>query len=130
MSEELKQQILEMCVGLAAYELVLLVISALFFRELNVFLGILAGTLAAVAFLCHMGYSVEHCVESGDPDYAGKTMRAHAIQRMASVLVFAIVLAKFTDFNLVAAMAALLGVKAGAYLYPAIHKFLIRKAKK
>lgn len=130
MSEELKQQILEMGVGLAGYELILVIISALFFRELNVFLGILAGTAAAAAFLCHMGYSVEHCVESGDPDYAVKTMRAHAMQRMASVLVFAIVLANFTDFNMVAAMVAILGVKAGAYCYPAVHKFLIRKAEK
>lgn len=130
MSEELKKQILEMCIGLAAYELVLVLLCLVFFCEPYVFLGLLVGTIAAVVFICHIGYSVEYCVESGDPDFAKRTMQAHAVQRMAAVLALAAVLARFTEINIVAVMAAILGVKPGAYLYPVVHKILIRKSEK
>ncbi len=127
MGKDLKEQIFEMCIGVVAYELILCVICLIFFREWNVFLGILVGTLGAMAFIVNIGQSVEQCVDSEDPDYAKKSMRAHSVRRQMTVLIVTVLAAKFTDMNLVAAMAALLGIKPGAYLYPIVHKLRNRK---
>lgn len=118
----MRSQVLEMCIGLGIYELVLAIVCVCLFCERNVFWGLFAGMIAAILYLVHMGYSVQRCIQCADPDHAEKLMRGYVGQRMAGILVFALVLTTVTEFNLVAAMAAILGVKAGAYFYPAVHK--------
>ncbi len=130
MSEETKRQVLEMSAGVLLHNLILFVVCVIWFRELSVLLGILAGTCGAEALLVSMARSTELCVASGDENYARRKMTFHALARSFSVLLAAALLWKFTDINILAAVLGTLGLKTGAYLYPVIHKFLNHPAGK
>lgn len=123
MSDETKRQVLEMCAGIAIHNLILAAGSLIWFRKASVFWGIFAGALAAVAMLVSMARSVELCLDLGDPDAAKKKMTVHSLLRSVAVMAAAAVLWKFTDFNILAFILGILGLKTGAYLYPVIHKF-------
>lgn len=128
-SEEVKKQVIEMSVGIVFHNLVLFFISLIWFRRMPVFLGILAGMTAAVLLLISMARSTELCVEAADEDYAKRKMTIHAILR--SLVVFAViaVLWKFAVVDLFALILGILGLKTGAYLYPAVHRFLNREKR-
>lgn len=123
MSEETKQQVLEMCVGIALHNLVLAGICLIGFRGLPVFLGIASGALAAVILLVSMAHSTELCVELADEDAAKKKMTVHSMMRSFGIIVTVALLWKFTNFNILTFILGILGLKTGAYLYPVIHKF-------
>lgn len=124
MSEETKRQVLEMCVGIGIHNAVLAVICLIWFRELPVFLGILAGFLIAVALLISIARTTELCVESGSENFATKKMASHAVLRSLGAVAAIGILWKFTDINILTVALGALGMKTGAYLYPAVHKLL------
>ena len=117
-----------MSVGIVLHNLVLFLVSLIWFRRAPVFLGIFAGMAAALLLLCSMAYSTELCVESGDEDYARKKMVFHAVIRSLSVFAAIALLWKFTEVSLLALALGILGLKTGAYLYPTVHKFLNHRA--
>lgn len=130
MSEETRRQVLEMSVGIVLHNLLLAAVCLIWFRELPVFWGILAGAAGAELLLVSMAYSTELCVAAGNENYAKRKMILHALARSFSVLAAAALLWKFTDINILAAILGTLGLKTGAYLYPVIHKFLNHPAGK
>ncbi len=126
MSEETKRQV-EMSVGIVAHNLVIFLVCLIWFRSLSNFLGVLAGMAAAILSLCSMAYSTELCVDAADENYAQRKMTIHAVCR--SLLLFALMafLWKFTEINFFTVVLGILGLKTGAYLYPAVHKFMNHK---
>ncbi len=82
---------------------------------------------AAILSLCSMAYSTELCVDAADENYAQRKMTIHAVCR--SLLLFALMafLWKFTEINFFTVVLGILGLKTGAYLYPAVHKFMNHK---
>lgn len=127
MSEETKRQVVEMSVGIVAHNLVIFLVCLIWFRSLSNFLGVLAGMAAAILSLCSMAYSTELCVDAADENYAQRKMTIHAVCR--SLLLFALMafLWKFTEINFFTVVLGILGLKTGAYLYPAVHKFMNHK---
>lgn len=127
MSEETKRQVVEMSVGIVAHNLVIFLVCLIWFRSLFNFLGVLAGMAAAILSLCSMAYSTELCVDAADENYAQRKMTIHAVCR--SLLLFALMafLWKFTEINFFTVVLGILGLKTGAYLYPAVHKFMNHK---
>lgn len=122
MSDEIKQQMMEMSVGIVLHNLVLLLGSLIWFRELPVILGILIGAVGAAAMLYSMAWSTELCAGSGSENYARKKMTLHAVLRGLTAIVVIIVLWRFTNINPLAVVLGMLGLKSGAYLYPTVHR--------
>lgn len=128
MSEETKRQVIEMSLGIVAHNLVIFLICLIWFRSLQNLLGVLIGMAAAILSLCSMAHSTELCVEAADEDYAKRKMTVHAICRSLAVFAVLALLWKFTEINLFTVVLGILGLKTGAYLYPAVHKFMDHKA--
>ena len=122
MSEQIKKQVFEMSVGLLIHNVALFLISLIWFRRLPVFLGILVGMLTAVGLLISMARSTELCVEAADEDFAKRKMTIHAVLRSLTVFAVIAVLWKPGIVDLLALILGILGLKTGAYLYPAVHK--------
>lgn len=127
MSDEIKQQVLEMSAGIVLHNLILLVGSLIWFRELSVILGILVGAAGAIALLYSMAWSTELCAGSGSENYARKKMTVHAIIRGLTVMVVILALWQFANINPLAAALGVLGLKSGAYLYPTVHRHWLHK---
>lgn len=130
MSEATKKQVLLMCVGIVLHNLILFAICLIWFRRASVFLGLLAGAAAAVVLLASMARSAELCVEIAEEKSARRKMTAHMLFRTFFLLVLAAVLWKFTDINILAMAFGCLGLKTGAYLYPAVKRLYDRRAGK
>lgn len=130
MSDKIKKQVLEMSAGIMIHALFLMIGAAIWFRSLEVFLGILVGAAAAVVLLWSMAYSTEMCMEYGDEEFARKKMVMHSGFRSLAILAGLFAIWKFTNISLLAAALGVLGLKTGAYLYPAVHRFIAKKDKK
>lgn len=130
MSDATKKQVLLMCVGIALHNLILFAICLIWFRNVPTLLGVVIGAAAAVLLLLSMARSTELCVEAAEENYARRKMTLHALLRSFSVLILAAILWKFTEINILAAVLGTLGLKTGAYLYPAVKKIFDHKAER
>lgn len=117
-----------MSVGIVLHNLVLFFVCLIWFRSVQAFLGILLGLLAAVAMLISMAYSAELCADSGDENYARRKMTIHAAVRSLALFAAIALSWKLLGANLLTLFLGILGLKTGAYLYPAVHKFLNHRA--
>lgn len=130
MGEETKKQVLEMSIGIIAHNLVLFFICMIWFRSVPVLAGNLVGMIAAVGLLCSMAHSTELCVEAADENYAKRKMTIHAVLRSLFLFAAIVLLWKFLRINLLSLALGIMGLKTGAYLYPAVHKFMNHRTGK
>ena len=127
LSRPTKRLILEMSVGVILYNVVLGVLAWIFLPRYSVevmpvILGLLLGAAGAVLMLVHMAVMTERVLESRSEAYANKTTVMHSMIRK---LVFVAALFFFWNWfriNLLAMVIGAMGMKAGAYLQPLIHK--------
>lgn len=134
MSKETKTLVLEMSVGVLCYELILVVISWLFYLKLKfllgpVILGLAAGFLSDIFMLIHMAYITERAADSMDEAYANKTTLIHATIRKVAFIVVLVFLGTRPQINAVAMIIGALGLKAGALLQPVVHKVFSHRRK-
>ena len=94
-------------------------------EPVNVSLGVLVGTLLALAGIWHMWKVLDTALDLGDG--AQKYLTARSLLRyLAFVVVFAVLMAtKWADP--LAAFAALMGIKISAYLQPFVHNYKEKK---
>lgn len=133
MSKETKRLVLEMCVGMFCYVLILGVVSVLFHERLGfrlgpVLVGILAGFAADVLMLVHMAYITERAADSMDEVYANKTTLVHSMVRKVVFVIALVYLGTRPQVNPVAMIIGALGLKAGAFLQPLVHRAFLRGA--
>lgn len=135
LSRPTRRLILEMSVGVILYNVVLSVLAWIFHPKLEqilqpwypaeampVVLGLMLGAAGAVLMLIHMAVMTERVLESRNEAYANKTTVMHGMIRK---LVFVAALIFFWNWfriNLLAMVIGAMGMKAGAYLQPLIHK--------
>ena len=127
LSRPTKRLILEMSVGVVLYNTVLSVLAWLFLPRYSaevvpVVLGLCLGAVGAILMLVHMAVMTERVLESRNEAYANKTTVMHSMIRK---LVFVAALIFFWNWfriNLLAMVIGAMGMKAGAYLQPLIHK--------
>ena len=126
-SKETKKLIKEMSVGIVLYNLILAVLAFLLMRYLDrpvqpVMGGIAFGTVSAVLMIIHMGITTERTLGSGNEAYANKNTVIHSLLRkVIYVAVLGLIWYVFR-IDLLAAIIASMGMKAGAYLQPWVHK--------
>ncbi len=122
-----KQLILEMSVGIVLYNLVLGILAWVLLPKtsypvLPVIKGLFAGALGAILMLVHMAVMTERVLESQNENYANRTTVIHGIIRKVVFVAALLACWRWFQIDLLAAVIGAMGMKAGAYLQPLVHK--------
>ena len=129
MSNHLRHLVLEMSVGMFAYVLILGVLAVIFQNGLGsmgfllgpVLVGLFLGFLADVLMLIHMASVTERAADSQDEVYANKTTMVQSVIRRVVFIAALFILGSRPQVDAVAMIIGALGLKAGAFLQPAVH---------
>lgn len=129
-----KRLILEMSVGIVLYNLVLGIIAWVLLPKTSypvfpVLKGLFAGAAGAILMLVHMAVMTERVLDSQNESYANKTTVVHGIIRKLVFVVALLACWRWFQIDLLAAVIGAMGMKAGAYLQPLVHKVSSRGEK-
>ncbi len=127
LSKPTRRLLLELLVGVALYNLLLILLACVllpgcFYPVKPVVLGLLLGGSGAALMLFHMAIMTERVLSSQNEEYANKST---VVQGLLRKLVFVAVLLlcwRGLKIDLLAAVIGAMGMKAGAYLQPLIHR--------
>ena len=134
MSSHLRHLVLEMSVGMFAYVCILGILAVIFQNGLGsmgfslgpVLLGLFLGFAADVLMLVHMAGVTERAADSQDEVYANKTTMVQSVIRRVVFIIALFVLGSRPQIDAVAMIIGALGLKAGAFLQPAVHRTFFR----
>ncbi len=132
LSRSTKQLLVEMSIGIILYNLLLgvlawVILSGTSYQVSSVLWGLLAGAVGAILMLIHMAVIMERALDSQNESYANKTTIVQGMIRKV-VLVAALLLCwRVFRVNPLAMVIGIMGMKAGAYLQPLIHKILSKE---
>ena len=132
LSRSTKQLLVEMSIGIILYNLLLgvlawVILSGTSYQVSSVLWGLLAGAVGAILMLIHMAVIMERALDSQNESYANKTTIVQGMIRKV-VLVAALLLCwRVFRVNPLAMVIGIMGMKAGAYLQPLIHKTLSKE---
>ena len=138
MSNHLRHLVLEMSVGMFAYVLILGVLAVIFQNGLGsmgfllgpVLVGLFLGFLADVLMLIHMASVTERAADSQDEVYANKTTMVQSVIRRVVFIAALFILGSCPQVDAVAMIIGALGLKAGAFLQPAVHRTIFGSGNK
>ena len=138
MSNHLRHLVLEMSVGMFAYVLFLGVLAVIFQNGLGsmgfllgpVLVGLFLGFLADVLMLIHMASVTERAADSQDEVYANKTTMVQSVIRRVVFIAALFILGSRPQVDAVAMIIGALGLKAGAFLQPAVHRTIFGSGNK
>lgn len=122
-----KRLILEMSVGIVLYNLVLGILAWILLPKtsypvLPAIKGLFVGALGAVLMLVHMAVMTERVLDSQNENYANRITVVHGILRKLVFVAAILACWKWFRIDLLAAVIGAMGMKAGAYLQPLVHK--------
>ena len=132
LSRSTKQLLVEMSIGIILYNLLLgvlawVILSGTSYQVSSVLWGLLAGAVGAILMLIHMAVIMERALDTQNESYANKTTVVQGMIRKV-VLVAALLLCwRVLRVNPLAIVIGIMGMKAGAYLQPLIHKILSKE---
>ena len=132
LSRSTKRLLVEMSIGIILYNLLLGVLAWVFlsgtsYQVSSVLWGLLAGAVGAILMLIHMAVIMERALDSQNESYANKTTVVQGMIRKV-ILVAALLLCwRVFRVNPLAMVIGIMGMKAGAYLQPLIHKILSKE---
>ena len=132
LSRSTKQLLVEMSIGIILYNLLLgvlawVILSGTSYQVSSVLWGLLAGAVGAILMLIHMAVIMERALDSQNESYANKTTVGQGMIRKV-ILVAALLLCwRVFRVNPLAMVIGIMGMKAGAYLQPLIHKILSKE---
>ena len=111
---------------------VLLLGSFFLYPRASVFAGLLLGMVLALAMFLSMALVLDRSMKSQDPRTVQKRgIVSAAVRYLLLIAILVIVINWFSDrFNPVAVVIGVLGLKAGAFLQPVIHKIAARFANR
>ena len=129
LSKSTKRLLVEMSVGIVLYNLLLGVLATLFLPKtsypvLPVLKGLFVGALGAVLMLIHMAVTTERVLDSQNPGYANKYTVMQSMIRKVVFVAAIFCCWRVLEADLLAAAIGAMGLKAGAYLQPLIHRVL------
>ncbi len=131
MGKETKNLVLEVSCGIILFTLAAMAVAGIVYPRTSVFLGLLLGMVLALAMFISMAEITDRSMKTGDPSTVQKrTVIGSVIRYIVLFAVLVIVVVYFPDrINAVALVIGVLGLKAGAYLQPVIHRILSRGKK-
>ena len=138
MSSHLRHLVLEMSVGMFAYVSVLGVLAIVFRNGLGsmgfalgpVLAGLFLGFAADVLMLIHMAGVTQRAADSQDEAYANRTTVVQSVIRRLVFIVALFILGSRPQIDAVAMIIGALGLKAGAFLQPAVHRTIFGSGNK
>ena len=121
-----------------AYVLILGVLAVIFQNGLGsmgfllgpVLVGLFLGFLADVLMLIHMASVTERAADSQDEVYANKTTMVQSVIRRVVFIAALFILGSRPQVDAVAMIIGALGLKAGAFLQPAVHRTIFGSGNK
>ena len=127
LSKSTKRLLAEMSAGIIFYDLVLIVLSFLLLPRVSypiipVILGLIVGAAGAICMLIHMAVTTERVLDSGSENYANKYTVAQSMLRKLVFVAVLLICWKVLRIDLLAAVIGAMGMKAGAYLQPLVHR--------
>ena len=130
MTDNTKHLVFEMSIGMFLYVLVLGVLAVVFrgglermgFFLVPVLLGLACGFVADVLMLIHMAQVTERVADSMNENYANKTTVIQSMIRRVIFIIALFVLGSRPQIDAVAMIIGALGLKAGAFLQPVVHR--------
>lgn len=133
LSKKSRQLLLELSVGVILYNLILGILAWFFlpgiaYPVMPVLKGLLLGGAGAIVMLVHIAVMTERVIDSQNESYANKTTVLHSMFRKLVFIAALIFCWQFFRIDLLAAVLGAMGMKAGAYLQPLVHKVFSRKS--
>lgn len=131
MGKETKNLVLEVSSGIVIFTLAAMLAALIVYPQASVFAGLLLGMVLALAMFFSMAVVLESSMKREDSRVVQKWTVVSSVIRYAVLFaVLVIVVVWFPDrINAVALVIGVLGLKAGAYLQPVIHKLVSRGKK-
>ncbi|ADL06514.1 ATP synthase subunit I [Lacrimispora saccharolytica] len=131
MGKETKNLMLEVSAGIVFFTVAAMVAACFMYPNRAVFAGLLLGMVIAMAMFLSMALVLERSMKTEDPKTVQKRSVISAVIRYLLLIVILVtVIIRFSGwFNPVAVVIGVLGLKAGAFLQPAIHKIAVRRTK-
>lgn len=131
MGKDTKNLVLEVSAGIVLFTLVAMAVAGIVYPRASVFLGLLLGMVLALAMFLSMAEIMDRSMRTGDAATVQKrTVIGSVVRYIVLFAVLVIVVVWFPDrINAVALVIGVLGLKAGAYLQPAIHRVLFREKR-
>jgi len=133
LSKNSRQLLLELSVGVVLYNLLLGILAWFFLPRIAwpvmpVLKGLLLGGAGAIAMLVHIAIMTERVLDSQNESYANKTTVLYGMIRKLVFIAAVIFCWQFFRIDLLATVLGAMGMKAGAYLQPLVHKVFRRKS--
>lgn len=131
MGKETKNLVLEVSAGIVLFTVAAMIGTFFMYPKRAVFAGLLLGMVIALAMFLSMVLVLERSMKTEDPKIVQKWSIISAVIRyLLLIVVLVTVIIQFSDwFNPVAVVIGVLGLKAGAFLQPVIHKIAVLKIK-
>ena len=127
LSKSTKRLLVEMSVGIIFYNVILVILAFVFLPKVSypvipVVLGLIVGAAGAICMLIHMAVTTERVLDSGSESYANKFTVAQSMLRKLTFVAALLICWKVLKIDLLAAVIGAMGMKAGAYLQPLVHR--------
>lgn len=127
LSKSTKRLLAEMSAGIIVYNLILIILAVLLLPRVSypvvpVVLGLVVGAVGAICMLIHMAVTTERVLDSGSESYANKYTVAQSMLRKLVLVAAFLICWKVLKIDLLAAVIGTMGMKAGAYLQPLVHR--------
>ncbi len=132
LSKSTKRLLVEMSIGIVLYNLLLgvlawIILPGTTYPVFPVLWGLLAGAVGAILMLIHMAVTTERALESQNESYASKTTIIQSMIRKVVLVAALFFCWRVFRVDLLAVVVGIMGMKAGAYLQPMIHKTLSKE---
>ena len=127
LSKSTKRLLAEMSAGILFYNVILIILAVLLLPRISypvvsVVLGLIVGAVGAICTLIHMAVTTERVLDSGSESYANKYTVAQSMLRKLVLVAAFLICWKVLKIDLLAAVIGTMGMKAGAYLQPLVHR--------
>lgn len=126
MKHKINPVLKELIIGIILFGIVCQIIGAFFTKDqLRYALSLWLGCIGAVAWAIHMYYTLDRALDM-DEGNASKAARNGYMIRYGVITLLLGICALSGYINPVVTFLGLMGLKAGAYMQPAVHKILCR----
>ena len=127
LSKSTKRLLAEMSAGIIFYNVILVILAVLLLPQVSypvvqVIMGLVVGAAGAICMLIHMAVMTERVLDSGSESYANKFTVAQSMLRKLVFVAVLLICWKVLKIDLLAAVIGAMGMKAGAYLQPLVHR--------
>lgn len=131
MGKETKNLVLEVSSGIVIFTAAAMLVALIVYPKPSAFAGLLLGMVLALAMFFSMAEVLDRSMKTEDAKTVQKrTVISAVIRYFVLFAVLVVVVVFFSDrINAVALVIGVLGLKAGAYLQPVIHRIMTRGKK-